>query len=37
VLSIHQLTDEELLLIASGGRIEDEMEIKLIAPMPSKD
>ena len=33
-LSIHELSDEELLLIASGGRIEDEM--KLIPP-PSKD
>jgi hypothetical protein len=28
-------TDEELLWIASGGRIEDEM--KVIPPMPSKD
>jgi hypothetical protein len=36
-LSIHELTDEELYLIASGGRIEDELEIKLIPPMPSKD
>jgi hypothetical protein len=34
VLSINELTDEELLLIASGGRCGDEM--KLI-PSPSKD
>ena len=34
VLSINELTDEELLLIALGGRIEDEM--KLI-PSTSKD
>jgi hypothetical protein len=36
-LSINELTDEELLVIASGGRIEDQLEIKLIPPMPSKD
>jgi hypothetical protein len=36
-LSINELTDEELLLIASGGRCEDELEMKLIPPMPSKD
>jgi hypothetical protein len=35
-LSLNQLTDEELLLIASGGRIEDGLEIKVIPP-PSKD
>jgi hypothetical protein len=34
---ITQLSDEELLVIASGGRIEDELELKLISPMPSKD
>jgi hypothetical protein len=34
---ITQLSDEELLLIASGGRIEDGLEIKVIPPMPSKD
>jgi hypothetical protein len=32
-----ELTDEELLLIASGGRCEDELEMKVIPPMPSKD
>jgi hypothetical protein len=35
-LSINELTDEELLLIASGGRTEDELEMKVIPP-PSKD
>jgi hypothetical protein len=30
-----EVTDTELDLIASGGRIEDEM--KVIPPMPSKD
>jgi hypothetical protein len=34
---ITQLSDEELLLIASGGRIEDGLEIKVIPPMPPKD
>jgi hypothetical protein len=34
--SINELTDEELLVIASGGRCEDELEMKLIPP-PSKD
>jgi hypothetical protein len=34
---ITQLSDEELLLIASGGRIEDGLEIKVIPPMQSKD
>jgi hypothetical protein len=33
---ISKLSDEELLLIASGGRIEDGLEIKVIPP-PSKD
>jgi hypothetical protein len=33
---ITQLSDEELLVIASGGRIEDEPEMKVIPP-PSKD
>jgi hypothetical protein len=37
VLILDQLTDEQLLLIASGGRIEDGLEIKVIPPMPSKD
>jgi hypothetical protein len=36
-VSIHELSDEEQLLIASGGRIEDGLEIKVIPPMPSKD
>jgi hypothetical protein len=31
-----ELTDAELLLIAAGGRIEDELEMKVIPP-PSKD
>ena len=35
-LSINELTDEELLVIASSGRIEDELEMKVIPP-PSKD
>jgi hypothetical protein len=35
--SIHELSDEELLLIASGGRCGDELEMKVILPMPSKD
>ena len=34
-LVIHELSDEELLVIASGGRIENEM--KVIPPMLSKD
>jgi hypothetical protein len=34
-LSLNQLSDAELLFIASGGRTEDEM--KLISSMPSKD
>ena len=34
---ITQLSDEELLWIASGGRIEDGLEIKVIPPMLSKD
>ena len=37
VLIVDQLSDEELLLIASGGRSEDELEMKLIAPVPPKD
>jgi hypothetical protein len=37
VLFLNQLSDEELLLIASGGRTEDELEMKLIAPVPAKD
>jgi len=35
VLIVDQLSDEELLLIASGGRSED--ELKVIPPVPSKD
>ena len=32
------VTDSELYLIASGGRrTEDELEMKVIPPMPSKD
>jgi hypothetical protein len=34
--SINELTDEELLVIASGGRCRDESEMKVISP-PSKD
>jgi hypothetical protein len=37
VLFLHQLSDEELLLIASGGRSEDELEMKVLPPMLSKD
>ena len=37
VLFVHQVSDEQLLLIASGGRTEDELEMKVIPPMPSKD
>ena len=37
VLFLAQLSDEELLLIASGGRTEHELEMKVIPPMPSKD
>jgi hypothetical protein len=38
VLIAAQLSDEELLaIIASGGRTEDEWEMKVIPPMPSKD
>jgi hypothetical protein len=35
-LVITQLSDAELLVIAAGGRIEDELEMKVIPP-PSKD
>jgi hypothetical protein len=35
-LSLNELTDAELLVIAAGGRIEDELEMKVIPP-PSKD
>ena len=31
------LTDAELNAIASGGRTEDEAEVKVIPPMPAKD
>ena len=37
VLIVDQLTDEELLAIATGARSEDELEMKLIAPVPPKD
>ena len=37
VLIVDQLTDEQLLVIAAGGRAEDELEMKVIPPMPSKD
>jgi hypothetical protein len=37
VLILDELSDEELLLIASGGRTEDELEMKLLPPMPAKD
>ena len=37
VLFLHQLSDEQLLSIASGGRSEDELEMKLLPPMPAKD
>jgi hypothetical protein len=36
VLFLGQLSDEELLLIASGGRSEDELEMKLLPPIPAK-
>ena len=31
------LSDEELNAIAAGGRSEDELEMKLLPPMPAKD
>jgi hypothetical protein len=37
VLIVEQLTDEELLVIASGGRTGDELEMKVIPPTPSKN
>ena len=37
VLFLAQLSDEELLRIASGGRTGDELEMKLIAPVPAMD
>ena len=37
VLFLAQLSDEELLRIASGGRFEDELEMKVISPTPPKD
>jgi hypothetical protein len=37
VLIAAQLTDDELILIASGGRAESELPMKVIPPMPSKD
>ena len=35
-LSLNELTDAELLVIAAGGRCGDELEMKVIPP-PSKD
>jgi len=32
-----QLTDAELYLIAAGGRSEDQLEMKVLPPMPAKD
>ena len=37
VLIIDELTDEELLAIAAGGRAESELPMKVIPPMPWKD
>ena len=37
VLIIDELTDEELLAIAAGGRAESELPMKVVPPMPSKD
>ena len=37
VLIAAQLTDDELILIASGGRAESELPMKVIPPMRSKD
>jgi hypothetical protein len=37
VLIAAQLTDEELLAIAAGGRSDDELEMKVLPPMLSKD
>ena len=37
VLIIDELTDEELLAIAAGGRAESELPTKVIPPVPSKD
>jgi len=34
---VAELSDAELYLIASGGRSEDDLEMKVIPPMPSKD
>jgi hypothetical protein len=34
---ITELSDGELYLIASCGRTEDDLEMKLIPPMPLKD
>jgi hypothetical protein len=34
---VTELTDAELYLIASGGRSEDDLEMKVIPPMRSKD
>jgi hypothetical protein len=36
-LVLAELSRAELLLIASGGRCGDELEMKVIPPMPSKD
>jgi hypothetical protein len=37
ILILNELSDEQLLAIASGGRTEDELEMKVIPPMPLKD
>jgi hypothetical protein len=34
---VTELSDGELYLIAAGGRTEDDLEMKLIPPMPLKD
>ena len=36
-VSVEQLTDAQLYAIAAGGRTEDELEMKVIPPMPPKD
>jgi hypothetical protein len=36
-LVVTESTDGKLYLIAAGGRTEDELEMKVIPPTPSKD
>jgi hypothetical protein len=36
VLIAAELTDSELYLIASGGRTEDELQMKALPPMPTR-